>query len=229
VVSEQSADPDKSVTAAQNSAGQRRLKLLLAVAAVVLALDVVTKVVAVHLLVPNEPVPIIGDNISWTLVRNSGAAFSMATSYTWVLTLIATAVVGGIIWMGRRLVSPWWALGLGLVLGGALGNLMDRLFRAPGPLRGHVVDFLSIGWWPVFNVADSAVVCGAALLVGLSVLGYDFDSVGRRPADAQSDAEPAADAKAAPAQGEPEPDHVQSEPAGTQAEATATDATDAKE
>lgn len=183
-MSEESTDSDKSVTVAPSTTGQRRLKLLLAVAAVVLALDVVTKVAAVHLLVPNEPVPIIGETVSWTLVRNSGAAFSMATSYTWVLTLIATGVVGGIVWMGRRLVSPWWALGLGLVLGGALGNLMDRLFRAPGPLRGHVVDFLSIGWWPVFNVADSAVVCGAALLVGLSLFGYDFDTVGRRQEDA---------------------------------------------
>ncbi|MGB8405451.1 MAG: signal peptidase II [Mycobacterium sp.] len=185
-MSEESAESDTQTTAAQNTAEPRRLKLLTAVAAVVLALDVITKVAAVHLLVPNEPVPIIGDTVSWTLVRNSGAAFSMATSYTWVLTLIATGVVGGIIWMGRRLVSPWWALGLGLVLGGAMGNLMDRLFRAPGPLRGHVVDFLSVGWWPVFNVADSAVVCGAVLLVGLSLFGYDFDTVGRRQ-DAKPD------------------------------------------
>jgi len=74
-------------------------------------------------------------------------------------------VVIGIIWMGRRLVSPWWAIGLGMILGGAMGNLVDRFFRSPGPLRGHVVDFLSIGWWPVFNVADPSVVGGAILLV----------------------------------------------------------------
>ena len=128
-------------------------------------LDVVTKVLAVRLLTPGQPVSIIGDTVTWTLVRNSGAAFSMATGYTWVLTLVATGVVIGIIWMGRRLVSPWWALGLGMILGGALGNLVDRFFRSPGPLRGHVVDFLSIGWWPVFNVADPAVVGGAILLV----------------------------------------------------------------
>ena len=159
---------------------RRRVRLLLTVAAVVLALDIVTKVLAVHLLTPGQPVSIIGDTVTWTLVRNSGAAFSMATGYTWALTLIATAVVIGIIWMGRRLVSPWWAIGLGMILGGAMGNLVDRFFRSPGPLRGHVVDFLSIGWWPVFNVADPAVVGGAALLVGLSLLGFDFDSVGRR-------------------------------------------------
>ena len=87
--------------------------------------------------------------------------------------------------MGRRLVSPWWAVGLGMILGGALGNLMDRFFRSPGPLRGHVVDFLSIGWWPVFNVADPAVVGGAILLVGLSLFGYDFDSPDRRRPEAR--------------------------------------------
>jgi signal peptidase II len=162
---------------------RRRLRLLLSVALVVLALDVVTKVLAVRLLTPGQPVSIIGDTVTWTLVRNSGAAFSMATGYTWVLTLVATGVVFGIVWMGRRLVSPWWALGLGMILGGALGNLVDRFFRSPGPLRGHVVDFLSIGWWPVFNVADPAVVGGAILLVGLSLFGFDFDTDGRRPPD----------------------------------------------
>jgi signal peptidase II len=168
----ESAPPRTETTA-------RRLRLLLIVAAVVLGLDVLTKVLAVKLLVPGQPVEIIGDTITWTLVRNSGAAFSMATGYTWVLTLIATGVVLGIIWMGRRLVSLWWALGLGMILGGAVGNLMDRFFRSPGPLRGHVVDFLSVGWWPVFNVADSAVVCGAVLLVALSMFGIDFDTEGK--------------------------------------------------
>ncbi len=163
-----------------------RLRLLLAVAAVVLGLDIVTKVLAVKLLVPGEPVPIFGDTVTWTLVRNSGAAFSMATGYTWVLTLVAMSVVVGILWMGRRLVSPWWALGLGMILGGALGNLVDRFFRSPGPLRGHVVDFLSIGWWPVFNVADPAVVGGAILLVALSLFGYEFDEIGRRKPDADA-------------------------------------------
>nr|WP_158166705.1 signal peptidase II [Mycolicibacterium smegmatis] len=171
---------------------KRRLRLLLTVAAVVLFLDVVTKVLAVRLLTPGQPVSIIGDTVTWTLVRNSGAAFSMATGYTWVLTLVATGVVIGIIWMGRRLVSPWWALGLGLILGGATGNLVDRFFRSPGPLRGHVVDFFSVGWWPVFNVADPSVVGGAILLVALSLFGFDFDTVGRRrPGE---DAEPSAGA-----------------------------------
>jgi signal peptidase II len=84
-------------------------------------------------------------------------------------------------------VSPWWAVGLGMILGGATGNLVDRFFRSPGPLRGHVVDFLSIGWWPVFNVADPSVVGGAILLVTLSALGFDFDTVGRRRPDGAAD------------------------------------------
>ena len=192
-MSDESTGSAEPATVEQPVPPRRRSRLLLSVAALVLALDIATKVLAVKLLVPNEPVPIIGDNVSWTLVRNSGAAFSMATGYTWVLTLIAMGVVGGIIWMGRRLVSPWWALGLGMILGGALGNLVDRFFRSPGPLRGHVVDFLSIGWWPVFNVADPAVVGGAILLVVLSLFGFDFDTDGRRkPEEPAAEKEPAA-------------------------------------
>ena len=131
------------------AAAARRLRLLLSVAAVVLALDIVTKVLAVKLLTPGQPVSIIGDTVTWTLVRNSGAAFSMATGYTWVLTLIATGVVIGIIWMGRRLVSPWWALGLGMILGGALGQpggpVLPVAGAAAGPRRGLPVGRLVAG------------------------------------------------------------------------------------
>ena len=146
--------PADEATPQRGSAARARLRLLLSVAGVVLALTSSPRCSRCSLLTPGQPVSIIGDTVTWTLVRNSGAAFSMATGYTWVLTLVATGVVFGIVWMGRRLVSPWWALGLGMILGGAMGNLVDRFFRSPGPLRGHVVDFLSIGWWPVFNVAD---------------------------------------------------------------------------
>lgn len=177
---ESSAEPASATGDAETPRPRRRVRLLVVVAAVILVVDIVTKVAAVRLLEPGEPVSIIGETVTWTLVRNSGAAFSMATGSTWILTLIATAVVMGIVWMGRRLVSPWWAIGLGMILGGALGNLVDRFFRWPGPLRGHVVDFLSVGWWPVFNIADASVVCGAVLLVALSLFGYDFDIPGRR-------------------------------------------------
>ena len=184
---ESTAQPGTAADDATDVRPRRRVRLLVTCAAVILAVDIVTKVAAVRLLTPGQPVSIIGETVTWTLVRNSGAAFSMATGYTWILTLIATAVVIGIVWMGRRLVSPWWAIGLGMILGGALGNLVDRFFRWPGPLRGHVVDFLSIGWWPVFNVADASVVGGAVLLVGLSLFGYDFDTSGRRKPHGASD------------------------------------------
>ncbi len=156
----------------------RLIALLPAVAVLVLLIDLITKIVVVASIEPRRPISIIGDTVTLRLVRNSGAAFSMATGYTWVLTVVAVAVVAGIVRYSSRLRSPWWALGLGLILGGALGNLVDRLFRDPGPLRGHVVDFVSVGWWPVFNVADSAVVCGAVLLVALTLFGVELD--GRR-------------------------------------------------
>ena len=142
-----SAEPgteDPTVGEAGAPAPRRRLRLLLGVAAVVLALDIITKVLAVKLLTPGQPVPIIGDTVTWTLVRNSGAAFSMATGYTWMLTLIATGVVVGIFWMGRRLVSPWWAIGLGMIL--ARGQFRqasrERRFRfrsshEPSPLSAN--------------------------------------------------------------------------------------------
>ncbi|MGC0364454.1 signal peptidase II [Rhodococcus sp. 27YEA15] len=150
-----------------------RLRLLVLIAVVVLVADILTKVWAVAAVKPGKPIEIIGDVVTFTMVRNPGAAFSMATSMTWILTLVAIGVVVGVIKIGRTLRSPWWALGLGLVLGGALGNLTDRFFRSPGFMRGHVVDFVSVGWWPVFNVADSAIVCGAVLLVVLTLFGFE--------------------------------------------------------
>lgn len=164
-------------TAPDAAPGRSRALLvgLILIAVVVYLADLGTKTLAVHHLDPSDPVEVIGDFATLHLVRNSGAAFSMATGYTWILTIIALVVVAVIIRFSRRLVSTGWTIGLGLVLGGALGNLTDRFFREPGPLRGHVVDFISVGSWPVFNVADSAVVCGAVLLVVLTLLGYDYD------------------------------------------------------
>lgn len=181
--------PDAVTESAPRGRSRTVLAVLPAVAATILGLDLVTKIVVVATLDPRRPVQIIGDTVTLRLVRNSGAAFSFATGYTWVLTLVAAAVVVGIIRFSSRLRSVWWAVGLGLVLGGAVGNLVDRFFRSPGPLRGHVVDFVSVGWWPVFNVADSAVVCGAVLLVALTVFGVEVDgsrtaSASRRTADA---------------------------------------------
>ncbi|QCB51451.1 signal peptidase II [Rhodococcus sp. PAMC28707] len=150
-----------------------RTRMLVVIAVVVLAFDLATKIAVVQWISPGRPVEIFGDVVTLRLVRNPGAAFSMATGMTWLLTIVAVCVVIGVIRIGRTLRSPWWALGLGLVLGGALGNLIDRFFRSPGPLQGHVVDFVSVGWWPVFNVADSSIVCGAILLVVLSLFGLE--------------------------------------------------------
>ncbi len=165
--------------------GRRRSGLLAGTAAAVLLLDVVTKVVAVATLEGESPVRLLGGGLYLVLYRNPGAAFSLATGMTWLLTLIAVAVAVVILRLAPRLRSPGWALGLGLVLGGALGNLVDRFFRSPGPLRGHVVDFLSLlapdgSVWPVFNLADSAIVSGGVLLVVLALLGRDYDGTTTR-------------------------------------------------
>ncbi|ANS29288.1 signal peptidase II [Rhodococcus opacus] len=168
-------DGDTSGTAAPRPVKHQRRLLLFVIAGAVLAADLLTKILAVANIEPGRPVWLIGDIVSLRLVRNPGAAFSMATGMTWLLTLVAVGVVIGVVRIGRTLRSPWWALGLGLVLGGALGNLVDRFFRAPGVMQGHVVDFVSVGWWPVFNVADSGIVCGAILLVVLTLIGLEPD------------------------------------------------------
>jgi signal peptidase II len=150
----------------------------------VLALDVVTKWLAVRELTLHDPVELLGGVLTLRLVRNPGAAFGFAQGLTVVFTLVAAAVVVTILRLSRRLVSLPWAVALGLVLGGAVGNLLDRLFRSPGPGRGHVVDFLELPHWPVFNVADSAIVCAAVLMVLLTARGstYDGRRAGREPA-----------------------------------------------
>lgn len=162
----------------------RRVWLLVVAAVVTLVADVATKITAVAHLEGREPLRLLGGGLYLVLFRNSGAAFSLATGMTWLLTLIAIGVVIAIVRLAPRLRSAGWAAGLGLILGGAMGNLGDRLFRAPGPLQGHVVDFLSVfapdgSVFPVFNVADSAIVTGGALLVLMAVRGHEYD--GRRP------------------------------------------------
>lgn len=157
-----------------------KIRLLALIAAAVLAVDVVTKVLAVAELEGREPVALLGGLVNLVLVRNPGAAWSLATGYTWVLSLIAIAVVVVLIRVARRLRSTGWAIALGLVLGGALGNLVDRFFRSPGPLSGHVVDMVSLvrpdgTFFPVFNAADAAVCCGGVLLVLLSLTGRELN------------------------------------------------------
>ena len=172
---------------------RRRTGVLAVVATVTLLLDVLSKIILVTVLEGHRPVKLLGGALYLVVYRNSGAAFSLATGLTWVLSLIALGVVVAIIRLAPRLRSTGWAFGLGLVLGGALGNLVDRLLRAPGPLRGHVVDFLSLlapdgSVWPVFNLADSAIVCGGLVLVMLAATGRDFDGTrGVRPSEARNE------------------------------------------
>ena len=153
----------------------RRVGLLFAIAAAVFAADVITKIIAVATLTPQHQVKVIGTLLTLDLVRNSGAAFSFGPGMTIVFTLIAVGVIFFILRTSRRLYSVAWAVTLGLLLGGAAGNLTDRLLRSPGVFRGEVVDWIQLPHWPVFNVADSCIVCGGVLAVVLAARGIRLD------------------------------------------------------
>ena len=181
----------------------RRFWLLAVIALVVYVLDQLTKIIAVANLTTGGDSPrILGGLIYFSLIRNPGAAFSMATGMTWVLAIVASIVVVVIIRIATRLRSVWWAVSLGLILGGALGNLTDRIFRSPGFFRGHVVDFVSVfgpngEHFPIFNVADSAITVGGILLVVTALQGIEFDG-SRAPRKAKAErqvAGPVADRK----------------------------------
>jgi signal peptidase II len=161
----------------------RAVAVLGAPAVLAVALDPWVKWLCTENLTEGEPVRILGGLVYLSLLRNSGAAFSMGSDHTWVFPLITLVVIGWIVWMGARLRSVPWAISLGLVLGGAFGNLGDRLFRAPGPFQGHVVDMISLfapyaEKFAVFNVADSCLSVGVALAVLLELTGRQRD--GRR-------------------------------------------------
>ncbi|WP_028925737.1 signal peptidase II [Pseudonocardia acaciae] len=182
VPSEPDTDKDTAVQPTQPTQPPRprRVWLLATVALLVLAVDLVTKLLAVRDLEGASPYPLLDGLVYLQLVRNPGAAFGMATGMTWLLTLIAVGVVVAIVRVAARLRSRGWAVALGLVLGGALGNLVDRMFRFPGPLHGWVIDFISVfapdgRVWPVFNAADSSICTGGALLVLLALLGMELD------------------------------------------------------
>jgi signal peptidase II len=174
---------------------RRRVGILLSVAAGVYALDQVSKALVVAKLTPDRPAHILGSFLQLTYTRNSGAAFSLGWGYTAVFSLIAIGVILVILRLARRLYSAPWALALGLLLGGAVGNLTDRLARAPGPLRGWVVDFIQFPHYAIFNLADSAITCGGVLMVLLAFRGLHPDgSDERTTAAAEVSAEPAGDA-----------------------------------
>ncbi|MGV1009628.1 MAG: signal peptidase II [Dermatophilaceae bacterium] len=152
--------------------------VLVALTVAVYLLDQASKLWAVAALTGQPPRPLLGDLLQLDLIRNSGAAFSLGTGSTWVLTVLAVAVLVVIVRSSRRLGSVGWACAFGLILGGALGNLTDRLTREPGFGQGRVVDFLDYNGWFIGNVADIAIVAAALLIVGLSLRGIGID--GRR-------------------------------------------------
>ncbi|AZQ71167.1 MULTISPECIES: signal peptidase II [Streptomyces] len=166
-----------TATAGEGSApkGPRRIGTLLAVAAFAYLLDLGSKLLVVAQLEHHDPIRVFGSWLQFEVIRNRGAAFGIGEAMTIVFTVIAAAVIVAIARIARKLHSMPWAIALGLLLGGAFGNLTDRLFRSPGGFQGGVVDFIAPAHFAVFNLADSAIVCGGFLIVILSFRGLDPD------------------------------------------------------
>jgi signal peptidase II len=166
----------ESTPASQPPRHRRHLFLLMGATAVVsFVADQATKAWALRALTPGEPVDVVGDFIRLNLIRNPGAAFSIGNGATWVMTLIACGVLVFILSTARRIGSRGWAWALGLLLGGSLGNLTDRMVRSPGPGRGHVVDFIDYFGLFIGNVADIAIVGAACLIALLALRGVGVD------------------------------------------------------
>ncbi|WP_328556036.1 MULTISPECIES: signal peptidase II [unclassified Streptomyces] len=161
--------------AAERPRGKRRIAVLFTVAVLAYALDLVSKMIVVAKLEHHDSIEIIGDWLKFEAIRNAGAAFGFGQAFTIIFTVIAAAVIVVIARLARKLYSVPWAIALGLLLGGALGNLTDRIFRSPGVFQGAVVDFIAPKHFAVFNLADSAIVCGGILIVLLSFRGLDPD------------------------------------------------------
>jgi signal peptidase II len=166
------------------SSTARARVVLAGTAALGLILDQVTKAVVVAQLEGRAPINVIGTFVRFDVSRNSGAAFSFAPAATIVFTLLAVVIAGVIVRAGTRIRSLWWAVTLGLLFAGAVGNLCDRLIRAPGFGRGRVVDFIDVQHFATFNVADSCLTCGAILAVALTLFGVTLND--RKPSDASS-------------------------------------------
>ncbi|WP_443075793.1 signal peptidase II [Streptomyces sp. TRM 70351] len=172
--------PDAAARTGERPRGRRRVGVLLGVAAIAYALDLISKIIVVEHLEGRPSIEVAGELLRLHAVRNPGAAFGMGEALTVVFTVIAAGVVVVIFRIARKLYSTPWALALGLLLGGALGNLTDRVFRSPGVFRGAVVDFIAPAHFAVFNLADSAIVCGGVLIVILSFRGLDPDGTVHR-------------------------------------------------
>ncbi|GAA4381945.1 signal peptidase II [Agromyces bauzanensis] len=169
------------------------LLIVVAAALVVYGLDQLSKYLVVMNLTEGETVPVLGTLLEWQLVRNPGAAFSLASGMTWIFTILAAGVITFIVWFARRIRSIAWALVFGLLLGGVLGNLTDRLLREPSFGLGHVIDFISTPWLipAIYNVADIAIVSSMALFMLLTIRGVGLDGTREsKRADATPDAAP---------------------------------------
>lgn len=160
-----------------------------AIAVAVILLDQGTKWWAEAALGDGHTVPVVGDFIRFVLVYNPGAAFSIGAEFTWVFAILAAVAVALIAWIAWRVASRGWMVALGLLLGGAATHLGDRLFRAPGFGRGHVVDFIGYGNWFIGNVADIAIFSGAVMLLILTLLGIRMRPVEERLSTEESPAE----------------------------------------
>ncbi|MGO2931465.1 signal peptidase II [Microbacterium sp.] len=169
-------------------------------AALVLAADQFVKYLTVENLPLHEVVPVLGEFLQLYYIRNSGAAFSLGSEVTWIFTIALTVVAVIIIWKAFDLRSRLWAVVLGCLLGGVLGNLTDRLLREPGFAVGHVVDMISMPWMmpAIFNVADIFIVCGMITVALLVVLGIRFDGTREKDhvenADSEADVDSETDA-----------------------------------
>ncbi|WP_328462948.1 signal peptidase II [Streptomyces sp. NBC_00448] len=168
-------DAGGATEAAPAPRARRRVAVLIGVAALAYLLDVLSKLWVVHSLENHDPVDIFGHYLRLDAIRNGGAAFGIGQGMTVVFTVIATGVIVVIVRLSRRLYSVPWAIALGLLLGGAFGNLTDRVFRTPGGFQGRVVDFIAPEHFAIFNLADSAITCGGVLIVVLSFLGIEPD------------------------------------------------------
>ena len=161
------------------------LAVMVGVAVIVLTADAISKALVLQKLPGHSPVRLLDGLITLDLTLNAGAAFGVGTSYTAVIALIVCGVIVSIIRTARRLRSLAWTIALGLLLGGAMGNLGDRLFRAPGLLRGRVVDWINLPHFPwTFNLADASITCAAVLIAVLALRGVRID--GTSPAHAAS-------------------------------------------
>ncbi|OIJ25925.1 signal peptidase II [Nocardioides luteus] len=162
-----------------------------AVAVFLLVIDQITKLWAVATLVPGQPQELIGSVLQLNIIRNPGAAFSTGTGFTWFFTTLSIVATIGVIWFARRVRHRGWAFALGILVAGISGNLIDRLLREPGFYVGHVVDFLQLPNWPIFNVADMCINVAAVLIVILSFRGIGLDGSvdGRSKGKPQNNAE----------------------------------------